>query len=98
MIGACPERGRRRNVEESTVNLSSYPSIATALAAERRGRFLAEADYARRLDQIQWGRGRDTAAARFMRAVRVKALSEAARVESWSARRRLHQWSRLGQA
>ena len=80
------------------MNLSSYPAIAAALAAERHGRFMVEADHARRLDQIQRGRGRDTAAARFMRAVRVKALSEAARVESWSARRRLHQWSRLGQA
>ena len=98
MIGACPERGRRRNVEDPIVNLSSSPSIAAALAAERHSRFMVEAAHARRLAQVHRVRERDTAAARFMRAVRVKAMTGAARVESWGARRRLHQWSRLSQA
>jgi hypothetical protein len=80
------------------VNFGSYPSIATALAAERHGRFVAEADHMLRLAQIQQGCGRDTAAARLMRAVRVNAMTGAARVESWGARRPLHQWSRLSQA
>ena len=80
------------------MNLSSYPAIAVALAAERRGRFLAEADHVRRLAQVQRGREQDTAAARFMRAVRIKAMTGAAQVETWGAQRRLHQWSRLGQA
>jgi hypothetical protein len=80
------------------VNLSSYPSIATELAAERHSRFMAEADHARRLAQLHRGRGLETAAARFMRAVRASRLTQAAQVETWGARRRLHQWSRLSQA
>jgi hypothetical protein len=80
------------------VNLSSYPSIATELAAERHSRFMAEADHARRLAQLHRGRGRDTAAARFMRAVRVRAMTSVVQVQTLGARRQLHQWSRLGQA
>ena len=98
MIGACPERGQRRNEEDPTVNLSLHPSIAYALAAERHGQFLTEAQQARRLIQLDQVRDRDTAAVRVVRAIRVTVMTAAARMESWSARRRLHPWSRLGQA
>jgi hypothetical protein len=80
------------------VNLNAAPPIAAALAAERHGWFQAEAQQARRLIELDRGRGRESTAAQFVKAVRVKAMAGAAQVESWGARRRLHQSSRLGQA
>ena len=67
------------------MNLSSYPSIAGVLAAERHGRLLAEAEHRRRLAQVDQVWGLDTTAARFIRAGRVKAMTGAVRVESWIA-------------
>ncbi len=80
------------------MNLSSAPYIAAALAAERHGRFLTEAQHARRLSQLDSVRGRDTTAAWFMRAVRVKVMTKAVQMESGEARHRLRHWARLGQA
>jgi glycine/D-amino acid oxidase-like deaminating enzyme len=67
------------------VNLSSYPSITAALAAERHGRFVVEADHVRRLIQADGVHGRDTAGGRFLRAARVKVLTAATWVASWAA-------------
>jgi hypothetical protein len=77
------------------VNVGSYPSIAGALAAERHSRFIVEADHRRRLAQVHRGRGRDTAPARCIRTVQVKARSVTARVAAWGARWQ-HQLSLLG--
>jgi len=67
------------------VSLSSYPSIASALAAERHSRLIAEADHRRRLAQLHPVWKLDTAAARFIRAVRVNVVTSAAWVELWIA-------------
>jgi hypothetical protein len=97
MIGACPERGRRRNEEDPTVSLNAAPPIATAPAAERHGRFLTKAHQARRLIQLDRRRDRGPMALLSIRAVRVEATTGAARVRTWGAR--WHpQWSRLRQA
>ena len=67
------------------MNLSSYPSIAGALAEELHGRFLAEAENRRRLAQVHQVWRLDTVAARLIRAVRANGMTGSAWMESWGA-------------
>jgi hypothetical protein len=79
------------------MNLSLCPFIASALAAERQSLLLADAAHRRRLDELPLGGKRDTAAARFLRAVRRNAMTGAARVATWGARQGQH-WSLAGES
>jgi hypothetical protein len=61
------------------MDLNLNPEFASALAAERRGRFLAEAAHAHRLDEITQGQGLRMTLTRIVTSLLVRAVTGTAR-------------------
>jgi hypothetical protein len=76
---------------------SANPYIIAALLGERRGRFLAEAEHARRLRGLDQTRRVERAAFRRIKVLR-SVMTGLIPVRSWGAKRRHHRLSMAGES